>query len=238
MLTILWYIITAGLSIFGAGWLMNYFPWLISESSPPPEFEKFSQWFLETEQWYMSSIFETKLLIAGGMTLLAILLAVSCRLDTYLRNLPGGSFLDLKIGESPFDEHWTFRLLPCMIFFTYIFIRIIAMIFFPQAQFEIQSFSLMGQGYTTAQWITHVTYFLMLASMIFLIFDSFLSAGPIGSVLHIIAVLAANITGLLLSFAIIITLLQAVTVAAAIIVVTCVVIGLFTAAYRAIYMFV
>ena len=101
MLTILWYIITAGLSIFGAGWLMNYFPWLISESSPPPEFEKFSQWFLETEQWYMSSIFETKLLIAGGMTLLAILLAVSCRLDTYLRNLPGGSFLDLKIGESP-----------------------------------------------------------------------------------------------------------------------------------------
>ena len=125
-----------------------------------------------------------------------------------------------------------------MIFFTYIFIRIIAMIFFPQAQFEIQVFSLMGQGYTIAQWITHVTYFLMLASMIFLIFDSFLSAGPIGSVLHIIAVLAANITGVLLSFAIIITLLQAVTVAAAIIVVTCVVIGLFTAAYRAIYMFV
>ena len=66
MLGILWYTLTVGLSIVGAGWLMNILAWLFSESSPPPEFEKFSQWFLETEQWYMDSDFGTKLLIAGG----------------------------------------------------------------------------------------------------------------------------------------------------------------------------
>jgi len=137
MLGILWYTLTVGLSIFGAGWLMNILAWFFSESSPPPEF-------------------------------------------------------------------------------------------------EIQTFSLMGQGYGTAQWITHITYFLILASAIFLIFDSFLSAGPIGAIFHIAAVLSANIIGMILSFAVIITLLQALPVAAAVIIV---VIGIFTASYRTIYIY-
>ena len=171
------------------------------------------------------------------MTLIVLLLAVSCKLDTYLQNLPGGSLLDLSIGESPFEEYWMFRLLPSMIFFAYIIIRIIAMIFFPHAKFEIQTFSLMGQGYGTAQWITHITYFLILASAIFLIFDSFLSAGPIGAIFHIAAVLSANIIGMILSFAVIITLLQALPVAAAVIIVILVVIGIFTASYRTIYIY-
>ena len=171
------------------------------------------------------------------MTLIVLLLAVSCKLDTYLQNLPGGSLLDLSIGESPFEEYWMFRLLPSMIFFAYIIIRIIAMIFFPHAEFEIQTFSLMGQGYGIAQWITHITYFLILASAIFLIFDSFLSAGPIGAIFHIAAVLSANIIGMILSFAVIITLLQALPVAAAVIIVILVVIGIFTASYRTIYIY-
>ena len=238
MLSILWYIVTAGLSIWGAGQLMNYFAWFFSENSPPPEFEKFSQWFLETEQWYMDSDFGTKLLIAGGLTLAVLLLALSCKLDEYLRNLPGGSFLDLNVGESPFEEYWMFRLLPSMIFMAYIVIRIIAMIFFPQAEFEIQTFSLTGQGYTVAQWITHITYFLIIAVTIFLIFDSFLSAGLIGSIFHITAVLAANIIGLLLSFAVIITLLQALPTAIAVIIVIAVIIGIFSASYKVIYIYV
>lgn len=235
MVSTLWYIVTVGLSIWGAGQLMNYFSWLVSDNSPPPEIQKFSQFFIEAEQWYIERDFNIKLLIMGGMTLLALLLALSCRLDKYLRNIPGGSFLHFNIGESPLEEHWTYRLLPCMTLFVYILIRIFAMMSSPQAEFKIQTFSLIGQDYTAAQWITHITYFLILAFLIFLIFDSLLSAGLIGAILHLTAVISANITGLLVLFAIITAIFDEVNLAASIIIVVCVVIGLFTAVYRIIY---
>ena len=172
------------------------------------------------------------------MTLIVLLLPLACKLDEHIRMLPGGQFLEEHVGESPFEDYWILRLLPGMVFFAYLFLRIICMLFFSQAEFSIQTFSLTGEGYNPFQWITQGTYFLILASTIFLIFDSFLSAGFIGAVPHMIAVLGANIISFVLAFVIIITLLQAVPVAIGVILVVLVIAGLFTASYRVIYIYV
>lgn len=237
MLRILWYAITGIASLAGAAWLMDKLAWFIADGEPPPEFEQAAQWILEKEQWYLNTDFGTKLLIVGIMTFIVLILPLSCKLDEYIRQLPTGQFMEIYFGESPFEEYWIFRLLPGMVFFAYIFLRIVCL-FFPNVEFSIQTFSMTGEGYTIFQWITQGTYFLILALTIFLIFDSFLSAGLLGGIIHLAVVLGANLISMVLAFAIIITLMQALPVAIAAVLVVIVISALFYGSYRVIYIYV
>lgn len=238
MKKVLWYLVSAAVSFVTAGWLMGRLSWLVSDNAEgTSDWQAFSQWLLEKEQWYLGAEYWLKLVIAGGMALVVLLLLLSCKLDQFWRALPGGGFWEDQVDESPFEDYWWLRLLPGMIFFAYILLRIIGMIFFPQADFAIHTFSMTGEGYSAFQWISQGTYFLILAVTVFLMLDSFVSAGWIGAVPHMLAVLSANILSFVLAFVILISLLQALPAAIGVVLTVAVVVALFTATYRVVYVY-
>lgn len=210
MFCILWYSITIILSIAGAAWIYGIFGNITAADSTfkSVEADAFKLWILEQEKWFMETNNWNKIIICVIIAAIVVILPLCCyKLDKYMRMLPGGSILENKIGESPFEDRWYLRLLPGIVFAAYLLLRIVISLFYSQAKFEIESFSMFGTNYNIFQWITQLSYFLIIALFIFLIFDSFLSAGLIGGIFHFAAVLAANTLSFALFFVILITFL-------------------------------
>lgn len=147
---------------------------------------------LEIEQWFLDMSIGYKILSCVIMVVIIIVLILICKLDEHFRDLPGGEVLEDIFGESIFEEHNIFRLIPGMLFTLYVFLRFAITIRNENAKFDFINFSLLGKNYTVYMWITQIFYFLIVCFMIILIFDSFLSAGFIGGVIHLAAVISAN----------------------------------------------
>ena len=239
MFCLLWYLVTVTLSFAGAVWIYSIVGNIIAADSTfqSAEAEAFKTWLLEQEKQFMDTDGWNKILVCGIITAIVLILPLCCKLDSYVRLLPGGEFLEDRIGESPFEDLWFLRLLPGMVFSAYLALRIVVSLFYSQAEFDIESFSLFGENYNIFQWITQISYFLIILLLIFLVFDSFLSAGFIGGIFHLAAVLTSNILSFVLFFVILITLLSAVPVAIGMILTVLAVIGVFSAGYRVVYVY-
>ncbi len=234
MFCLLWYAASVIISFLGAAQLYGIVGNIISADSTfqSADADAFKAWLLDQEKWFMESDGWTKILVCGIMTAIVLLLLLSCKLDQYLRRLPGGDIIECRTGESPLEELWYLRLLPGMVFAAYLVVRIVVSLFYQQAEFDIAVFSLLFENYNIFQWITQISYFLIIFLMIFLVFDSFLSAGIIGGILHLAAVLSSNILSFVLCFVILITFLSAVPIAIGMLLVLLAVIGVFTTTYR------
>lgn len=202
MTSVWWYVLSTILSLIGAIFTFDFVGQAIAENSnfTSNEMEFIGAKILEAEQWFLDTSVWNKIFVCLGMAAIIAILVLFCRLDEHFRRLPKGEVLENIFGESPFEEHKIFRLLPGMLFTLYIMVRVAVSIFNEDVNFDIINFSFTGQGYTVFEWITQIFYFLIIFAMITLILDSFLSAGFIGGIFHLIAVTTANIVMLFLGF--------------------------------------
>lgn len=225
MTSVLWYILSTIVSLILSAFVFNFFGQIIAEN-PTIQSDKMDFIFSkisELEHYFIDVSFGYKALICLTAIVIVILLLLFCRLDEHLKKLPFGEVLEDFFGDSPFEDKWFLRLIPGGIFTIYVFIRFGVGCFNSKIKFDIGNFSLTGQGYTFFEWITQVFYFLIIFAMIWMILDSFLSAGLIGGIFHAIAITTANLImlflGLLLGAFTVIIILLALAVIVVIIVI-------------------
>lgn len=150
----------------------------------------------EYVKWFFDAPMKSKIICLLIILVTSLILLSLCKLDDTLRNLPGGEFLK-ELCDYDFNN--LLRLIPAFIFSIYIFVYFLVKCFNEKAMFELNHFSWSFEGYTGGQVITQIFLILIFCAFAFLIFDSFISAGFIGGVFHVLCIFTSNILMMVLA---------------------------------------
>lgn len=150
-------------------------------------------------EWFFNAPLKTKIICLLIILATVIILTLLCKLDVVFQKLPGGRVLKEFCGYDFFEFQNHMRLLPAFLFAVYIMIWFGVIIFKENAVFELDHFDWFFKGYTPGQVITQIFAILILCTLFFVLLDSFISAGFIGGIFHLVFIFSANMLMMILS---------------------------------------
>lgn len=143
----------------------------------------------------LHSFLEIDDLKTGGIALCLLLLIgisgfIAGTMDDVLCLLPFGKIMRNKINlKLPAIA----RFVPALILTIYFSILFISSEFFKEVEYEILSFSWIGNGYTAGMWFTQIFIELTLIAFLFLVIESFIRSGFFGLILRVPLLLFSNV---------------------------------------------
>lgn len=128
--------------------------------------------------------------VLGVLLLIGISGFFAGLMDDALCLLPFGRVVRKRVN---FDLPFIFRAVPAGILAVYFLILFTILFFFNEDfQYEIQSFSLIGTGYTAGMWFSQIFYALALIALVALIVEAFIRSGFFGLVLRVPLLILSN----------------------------------------------
>ena len=113
-------------------------------------------------------------------------------LDSLLRCLPMGEFLTSRV-KLGFDDAPGVRFLPAFLFIIYFIVGAFINGANSDADFNVENYNPFLQQYTAAEWVNWVFVVLAVFSLLLIIAEGVVNAGPIGVLIHLPIVIVANI---------------------------------------------
>lgn len=132
------------------------------------------------------------IVMLAGALVFPILGLLLSRWDRLTRKIPSGEFLYDRVGLS-FERRAGLRFIPSFLMMLYLIIAAFMQGADSSVGFDPPGYFPFGQNYSAGEWLNFIFVTLVVFSLLLIIAEGVISAGPVGALLHISMILIANV---------------------------------------------